>query len=99
MKATLTQSKLKFIGRAMRQMLSWRLGLCPHRQVAHQMNCMQRQMGSAAVTPNGPSLEDAEQHARHTGCFATDRAKEVGTRTNHCFNRVPAWDDRVHCNH
>ena len=97
MKKAPTSSKLKCIERAVRPMLSYRCSLWPpQKQVAHEIDSIQRKMISVACpTPRAP-WEDAEQHARRRGRLASELAKEVGTWSKHWFDRASAWDEHVH---
>ena len=62
------------------------------------MDSMQRKMISVACPTRRAPREDAEQHARRRGRFVSELAKEVGTWSEHWFNRASAWDEHVHRN-
>ena len=89
--------KMKCIERCVRPMMSYRCSIWPpQKQIAKEMDAVQRKM-IAIVCPirRGPG-EDSEQYARRKGRQASGLAREAGTWSDHWFKKALAWDEHVH---
>ena len=92
-------SKVKCIERAVRPMMSYRCSIWPpQKQVASELDAMQRKMISIACPIRRDPGEDSEQHARRKGRYASKLVKEAGTWSDYWFRRALAWDEHVHRN-
>ena len=92
-------SKGKCIERAVTPMMSYRCSIWhPQKQVASELDAMQRKMISIACPIRRDPGEDSEQHARRKGRYASKLVKEAGTWSGYWFRRALAWDEHVHRN-
>ena len=93
-------SSLACMHRAVRPMLSFRCSIWPpQKQVASELDAIQRKMIAIACPIPWAPGEDPAQYARRMGRHASAIAREGGTWSQHWFDRALAWDAHVQRNH
>ena len=94
-----TSSKTKCIERAVRPMISFRCSIWPpQKQIAKELDAVQRKMISIACPIRRDYGEDSEQYARRKGRHASSLAKVAGLWSKHWFDRALSWDEHVQRN-
>ena len=89
-------SKTKCIERAVRPMISYRCSIWPpQKQVATELDAIQRKMISIACPISRMYLEDSAGYARRKGRQASSLATATGLWSKHWFDRAVSWDDHV----
>ena len=77
-------------------MMSYRCSIWPpQKQIATELDALQRKMISIACPVTRGPGEDSEQHAMRKGRLASQLAKGAGLWSKHWFGRALTWDEHV----
>ena len=87
---------MKCLERSVKPMMSYRCSIWPpQKQIAKELDAVQRKMISIACPTRRRPGEDSSQHARRKGRHASGLAKDAGLWSDHWFKRALAWDEHV----
>ena len=93
-------SKLVCIERAVKPMMSYRCSIWPpQKQVATEIDALQRKLIAIACPLTRRAGEDPEHYGRRKGRHASKLAQDAGPWSKYWFDRALKWDDHVQRDH